>query len=53
MIVLILLAVVCGETFWLYRLGAFGGLVGAAMAAATAAAAFYDRAAALVDGWFS
>lgn len=53
MTVLILLAVVCGETFWLYRLGAFGGIVGAAAAVAAAGAVFYDKAAAIVGGWLA
>jgi hypothetical protein len=53
MTVLILLAVICGETFWLYRLGAFGGVVGAAAVAAAAVTVFYDKAAAIVGGWLS
>lgn len=53
MTVLILLAVVCGETFWLYRLGAFGPLTGVATAFAAGAAAFYEKASAIVGGWLA
>jgi len=49
----ILLAIIAGETFWLYRLGAFNGLTGSATAAIAAAAAFRDSAEALVRGWLS
>ena len=49
----ILLAIIAGETVWLYRLGALNGLIGSATAVVAAAAAFGDRAEALVRGWLS
>jgi uncharacterized membrane protein len=49
----ILLTIIAGETFWLYRLGAFSRMTGAATAAFAAAAAFRDQAEALLRGWLS
>lgn len=53
----ILLAIIAGETFWLYRLGAFNGWTGWAMAVAASMAAFAERVetliATLVRGWLA
>lgn len=49
----ILLTIIAGETFWLYRLGAFSRMTGGATAAFAAAAAFRDQAEALLRGWLS
>jgi hypothetical protein len=57
MITFILLAVIAGETFWLYRLGALRALAASATTATAAvfaaASAFHDHAATLLRGWLS
>jgi len=57
MITFILLAVIAGETFWLYRLGALRALTASATTATAAvfaaASAFHDHAETLLRGWLS
>ena len=53
MTIFILLAIIAGETCWLYRLGAFNRLTGVTAAFAATALALRDQAEALVRGWLA
>jgi len=49
----ILLAIIAGETWWLYRLGAFNRLIGWVTGAGASVTAFWSQLESLLRGWLS